>query len=596
MAGPAQVQPFQDFPCSVVVNNNYDTYGTITRASISSLTPAQLQTLFMPGGLFADMDAWFKTQFEMQACGIKRNGMYDWLMSSAKNMKSLLTFQKLEKGPSLLFPFVMGRQMSVVNVDYFALSNGWQNNAYTTLVTGPLTSTQLGYGAATDRIIRVVSRYGIDLSAEWFNSSATNPGGGPGDRIHIFSRVSAITQMGQWKVLAAAVSADASYVDVLITDENAGSSVSYDSTPGVAGHNGIVLRAANNVDDYESYCQNRPTLDPRKRVPFWFKTSRRIRRIDSEYELFFARMMEANQYFQEFGDLPLAERNRQDEENYQREWCVQFFFGKRIGANQTLNNYQNLEQITSYTGGVVNPGLGGKLISYRAEPEGVLELLRECGQVVDLQNNALNLYDFLQSVYNVLRARKSMGHHTEDIDVYTDSQTAANFETAVVNYYIKEYGNTTRINVEPKTNEFGFTWRSYIFKFPAGCRINIVTHDFFDDIVNATTAEGIDSAGRMMLILEIGKPGPKGGTIYPGMITTHRVNRTVGELEKLAAIDASFACVMEYPTAKVSMTSETYTVVCECPLNSLAIVGIANSVPTTAGLSTSYPVSDLYGP
>ena len=169
----------------------------------------------------------------------------------------------------------------------------------------------------------------------------------------------------------------------------------------------------------------------------------------------------------------------------------------------------------------------------------MLELLRECGQVVDLQNNALNLYDFLQAVYNVMRARKSMGHHTEDIDVYTDSQTAANFETAVVNYYIKEYGNTTRINVEPKTNEFGFTWRSYIFKFPAGCRINIVTHDFFDDIVNATTAEGIDSAGRMMLILEIGKPGPKGGTIYPGMITTHRVNRTVGELEKLAAIDAS---------------------------------------------------------
>ena len=272
------------------------------------------------------MDAWFKTQFEMQACGIKRNGMYDWLMSSAKNMKSLLTFQKLEKGPSLLFPFVMGRQMSVVNVDYFALSNGWQNNAYTTLVTGPLTATQLAYGAATDRIIRVVSRYGIDLSAEWFNSSATNPGGGPGDRIHIFSRVSAITQMGQWKVLAAAVSADATYVDVLITDENAGSSVSYDSTPGVAGHNGIVLRAANNVNDYESYCQNRPTLDPRKRVPFWFKTSRRIRRIDSEYELFFARMMEANQYFQEFGDLPLAERNRQDEEIYQREWCVQFFY------------------------------------------------------------------------------------------------------------------------------------------------------------------------------------------------------------------------------------------------------------------------------
>lgn len=581
-------QPFQDFPCNVVVNNDYDTYGTITRASIASLTPTQLQQLFFPGGLFADMDAWFATQFEMQTCGIKRNGMYDWLMSSAKNVKSLLSVQKLEKGPSLLFPFVMGRQMSVVNNDYFALSNGWQQNAYTAGVTGPLTQTDLNLGLTTDRVIRVISRYGIDLSAEWFNNA---------DRIHIFSRVSAITQMGQWKVLAAEVDpVNAAYVDVLIRDENGGSSVSYDTTPGIAGHNGVVLRAANNVNDYESYCNNRPTLDPRKRVPFWFKTSRRVRQIDSEYEAFYNRMMEANKYFVEFGDLPIAERNRQDEENYQREWCVQFFFGKRISGNQTLNNYQSLEQISTFSGGVPNPGLGGKLITYRAEPEGVLELLRECGQVRDLQNNALNLYDFLQEMYNIMRARKSMGHMVTDIDVYTDSVTAANFETAVVNYYIKEYGNTARINLETKTNTFGFTWRSYIFKFPAGVQINIITHEFFDDLVNAATVEGIDSAGRMMLVLEMGKSGPKGASIYPGMITSHRVQRTVGELEKLAAIDKDFACVMEYPTNKVSLTSETYTVICDCPLNSIAITGVANAVPTTTGPSVSYPASELYGP
>src|SRR5271168_1904472 len=172
--------PFQDFPCSVVVSNNFDTYGTITRASIASLTPAQLVTLFKPGGLFADMDAWFQTSFEMQACGIKRNGMYDWLMSSAKNVKSLLNVQKMDRGPSLLFPFIMGRQMSVINNDYFALSNGWVQSAYTATVTGPLTQTDLNLGTATDRIIRVITRYGIDLNAEWFQ--------GPHDKIHIFSR------------------------------------------------------------------------------------------------------------------------------------------------------------------------------------------------------------------------------------------------------------------------------------------------------------------------------------------------------------------------------------------------------------------------
>ena len=296
MASTGNTQPFQDFPCNVVVGNNYDTYGTITRASISSLTPSQLVTLFKPGGLFADMDAWFATQFEMQTCGIKRNGMYDWLMSSAKQVKSLLSVQKMEKGPSLLFPFIMGRQMSVVNNDYFALSNGWANSAYTAGVTGPLTSADLALGAATDRVIRVITRYGIDLSAEWFNST---------DRIHIFTRAAAVSQMGQWKVLAAEVDpVNLAYVDVLVTDQNQGSSVAYNTTPGASGNPGIVLRATNNVNDYESYCANRPTLDPRKRVPFWFKTSRRVRQIDSEYEMFYARMMEANKYFAEFGDLP----------------------------------------------------------------------------------------------------------------------------------------------------------------------------------------------------------------------------------------------------------------------------------------------------
>ena len=256
MASTGNTVPFQDFPCNVVVGNNFDTHGTITRAQIASLTPAQLVTLFKPGGLFADMDAWFATQFEMQTCGIKRNGMYDWLMSSAKQVKSLLSVQKMEKGPSLLFPFIMGRQMSVVNNDYFALSNGWQQNVYTALVTGPLTSTDLALGSSTDRIIRVITRYGIDLSAEWFNST---------DRIHIFTRPAGVSQMGQWKVLAAEVDpVNLAYVDVLIHDENQGSSVPYNTTPGASSNPGIVLRATNNVNDYESYCANRPTLDPRQ--------------------------------------------------------------------------------------------------------------------------------------------------------------------------------------------------------------------------------------------------------------------------------------------------------------------------------------------
>lgn len=572
---------FQETPCTVVVSNNFDTHGTITRASVAHLTPTDLENLFRPNGLFADMDSWFRTAFEMKACGIKVNGMYDWVMSSQRNMGSLLSYEKVDRGPSLLKPFILGRQDSVVNKEFWAVSAGQANSAYTALVTGPLTTADKALGAANDRVIRVVSRYGIDLDAKWFVDK---------DRVHIFGRIAGQTVIGQWKVLAAEVAADFSYVDVLITSENAGSATPYDPTP----TSGVLLAGGNNVNDYESWCQNRPTLDPRKRVPFWFQTMRRGRRVDSEYKKVFERLMESNEYFRQFGDLDLAERNRQDEEMWQRNWLNSFFYGKKISANQTLSLWQNLEQILTVTGGSVDPGTGGKIIAYRANMVGVFEQLLACDRVRDLQNQSLNLYELFKEIYNIMRARKSQGKVVDTIDIFTDNQTAADFESAMIAYYKKEYGDIVRIVIEEGSNELGFYWRKYKVKFPAGLSIAIVTHEFFDDILNAFTTENIDSAGRMMLILDIGKPGPKGGTIYPGMIATNRKVRTLGEIEQLARIDPTFACTMENITEEITLISETCTAVVECPANSVWIMGVASGPPTTVGYSLNPSYSNLY--
>lgn len=572
---------FQETPCKVVVSNNFDTHGTITRASVAHLTPADLDTLFKPGGLFADMDAWLKTSFEMKACGTKVNGMYDWLMSSARGMGQLLTSQKVDKGPSLLHPFVLGRQDSVINKEFWAITQGQANSAYTATVTGPLTSGQLALGAASDRVIRVVNRYGIDLDSKWFLDR---------DRIHIFGRASGQATLGQWNVLASAVAADLSYIDVLIKSENAGSATPYDTAPTA----GVLLAGGNNVNDFETWCNNRPTIDPRKRIPFWYQTMRRTRRVDSEYKTVFARLMESNEYFRNFGDLPLAERNRQDEEDFQRRWLNSFFFGKPISANQTMALYQNLEQILTVSGGTIDPGTGGKLIAYRANMVGIYEQLRACDRVRDLQNNALNLYELFKEVYNITRARKSQGKSVDSIDIYTDSEYAALFETAMINYYKNEYGDIVRINIDEGQNPLGFSWRSFKVKYPIGVRINIITHEYFDDFASAFNTESIASRGTFMLILEMGKPGAHGGTIYPGMIASNRKMRTLGELEQLARLDPTFACTMENITEEIALTSETCTAVCECPANSLWIENIARVVPATTGLSLNPTYTNLY--
>jgi hypothetical protein len=567
---------YQETPCPVVVSNNYDTCGTITRASIAHLTPTQLESLFKQSGLFADMDAWFRTSFEMKACGTKTNGMYDWVMSSQRNMRSLLSYEKIDKGPSLLHPFVLGRQDSVINKDFWAITQGQAKSAYTAGVTGPLTSDDLALGVGTDRVIRVVNRYGIDLDAKWFVSR---------DTVHIFGRASGVATLGQWKVLASAAASDLSYVDVLITTQNAASSTPYDTAPTA----GVLLPGGNNVNDFESWCNNRPTLDPRKRVPFWYQTMRRTRCVDSEYIKVFTRLMESNKYFQEFGDLPLAERNRQDEEEFQRRWLHSFFFGKPISANQTLALYQSLEQIETVTGTNTDPGLGGKVIAYRANMIGVYEQLRRCDRVRDVQNNPLNLYELFQNIYQIVRSRKSQGKMANSIDIYTDSEYAALFETAMIEYYKNEYGNAeTRINIEEGSMEnLGFEWRTYRLKWPFGVKINIITHEFFDDIASAHATEGIGSRGTFLLILDMGKPGPKGGTIYPGTIASNKVVHTLGQLEQLARLDRTFACTMENVTEEISLTSETCTAVVECPSNSLWIENVARVKPVTTGVTGS---------
>ena len=374
--------PFQEVPCTVVASNNYDTHGTITRASIVGLTPSQLATVFGSG--LNEMDDWFKTSFEMKACGIKTNGMYDWIMSSQRNVGSLLNYEKVDRGSSLLKPFIMGRQDSVINKDYWAITTGWANSGYTELVTGPLTTANKALGAAGDRVVRVVNRYGLDLDAKWFLSR---------DRGYIFSTSSGQTLIGQWKVLASEASANLDYIDVLITSENTGSATPYGATPTA----GVLLAGGNNVNDFESWCSNRPTINPTKRVPFWFQTMRRARRVDSEYKKVFARLLESNEWFRNFGDLPLAERNRQDEEEFQKRWVNSFFFGKKISSNQTLANWQSLEQIQTVTGSQVDPGTGGKTVAYRAGMVGIFEQLLSCGRVNDLQNNPLNFYEWLNA-------------------------------------------------------------------------------------------------------------------------------------------------------------------------------------------------------
>ena len=117
-------------------------------------------------------------------------------------------------------------------------------------------------------------------------------------------------------------------------------------------------------------------------------------------------------------------------------------------------------------------------------------------------------------------------------------------------------------------------------------KIRIVTHAFFDDMASAAVAEGIGSAGRFLWIMDF-------NSIYPAIITSNRKVHTTGEIEKLAAIDRDYACVMENPTQEVSLNSLTWATVVECPDTSAIVEGFNSDIPEH--LAGVYPYTDLYG-
>jgi len=594
--------------CSPVVSSNYDTCGEVTRATINHLTKDELEALFRPDGLFADLDAWFMHAIEMKACGIKRNVMYDWIMANADHQvwRKAMTGIKGVKTESLLQPFVFGRQIGVAIDGYWKIVSGGTIGAAAGAVTSAADSDTLlspdnmnpdeikeEDGSTTIlrttsgvRWIRLQTRaeFNMPYDASFFV---------PRQMIHIFNTSGAgVAQHGQWKVLGA-VATDYG-IDVAIIDANGGSDESYATSPG-ASTNAVVLPGVNNVNDYEVWCHNRPTVDQRKRVPFWFQTRRSSRCVDEFYKEVFARLLKTNPAFKEFGDLDLAERNRQDEQREQNEFVNAFFFNKPSSANQTLSDWQDLEPIYTVDGSSIQLGLGSKLVGRRAEFIGVKEHLRLCDRVYDLLGNTLNLYEWLDLNYELKRTRETglNGKKVTAIEWWTSSAFRALFQQAYVEYAAGVWGDQARWNFDfDQVSEAGVLFDSYSFQYPSGIKIKLMSNDWFDDLMDQFVDAGSDNRGNLLLSLEIGKPGANGGDIYWADMGMSRQTSKSADLAQLARIDSTFRCVMKHTTVEQTLRSETGMPIVECPMRGAWLENFGMVKPIVTG--KSLPYSNLY--
>ena len=601
---PTQDQLFGDHGsrCSTAISNNYDSCGTITRSNIAYATPSGLLDIFKSGsaGEYRDMQSLMTTNMELKACGTKTYGLYDWLMSSARPVGALINQKKIQGTDSIMEPFILASQKSIINDDYWAIVQSYQtsyygdNNGTNGNAAYPISDAQL---VGATRVLRLHNRYSLDPNASWFV---------PGGTLHTFGRSAAgAATRTQFEIIAAAVDGAATpvFTDVAVKAVSNG-----DSTSDGTIEAGVAVIGANNVSDYESWCNNRPALNPNRVVPFWTQTSRYTLCVDEFYKEWFAKLTANNPYFAKFGDVTIAERNRQLGAMWQREWMNSFFWGKRIGTNQSLANWTSLDpQYAHYNAnlGGVTTSASSHVVSRKANAIGIYEQLQACGRVKDLKGQRLNLAELFNELYTSYRTRSNSGRPSDSIDCYTDSKTAASIQTAMVKYYgaaTVTANSNSAITFDYQVKDgsiakLGFRVRSYELLYPQGVTLNIITDHYFDDFVSAMKAEALESSstynndgsarvigdsGRFLMFLDLG------GGIYPGIVDSNRKVHTVGALEDLAKIDSGYGCVMRSPTKEVTLNSVTWTAVVECPDDNLIVENFDDAEPDTVVNSDNY--------
>lgn len=548
--------------CAPAISTNIKQCGTVALCQAAPLTTGDLTDAYLKSGNYRVMEALLFFDMEIKQCGVTQLGMYEFLMANKVNMSKKVSY---EGDPSYrrIAPFLKAKQFSPINNEYWQTIDGESAGGgnWSVIVVSPtnIPFDVRSFPVGLPVFINSKSNAGSAARTAWLVVSATD-GGESGAQPGVQGRL-------------------------VLSPMNSNSQLDSDKLANPV--QGYLRRGSPNVDDYEKNCDEAPAYLNKKMVPFWIGTTRWSLCKSSKYDEYRSLVSENNILFREFGDVDDVERNRQLALDFQKRWTNNFFFSK-ARANQTLADYDHLDDITSFEGTDDLGVDGGICVGKRAEPVGVYEQLAECGRVVDLQGAVLNLPALFQSFYNIIRVRVTQGNNSRVIDVFTDSNTAELINQAMISYYNALYNNTLRTTLDvggegvkemnpltvmtAKKAEFGFFYRSYPLSFPQGVTMNVLTHWSFDDELDVALLSGIPDTARMLMIIDF-------TGVYPGIIQSNRLIAKTGDLATLAKINPDFACVMKVHTRQQTLNSMTYTVVVECPAASLWIENFSGNLP-----------------
>ena len=530
---------------------------TLTKASFEGLTPAKFEAL---SGTEVDLARVIANSAEAKVLGVQEKGLSMLLKSSVKNLKPALNTNKFEE-QSIILPYIQRRQRSIVNANY------WEIESAVTEVG------RVGTGTAS-------ANYGITFTVGLGTSSFKSPLRNieryflPGMTLSVLTWDTAKNgKTVQYEIKSSAnLTSDTCTVTAIPVGKYPTGFP--EDTPAVelVPTFGMIQIMANNISDWEAWCENQPTDNPMGLLINWFQTSRETRCVSDVYRDTLQKILEGklNAWDQTFEFNTLAEQNKIAHMLSEDAWLRSTFYNDYLSNDQTAETYTSLPTIE-------DPEQPGCTLEYKANALGLFTILNGSGRVLDLNGSNLDLDVLFNEMYLLKRNRMTGGDNIQTIDAFTDRRTANNIFDAMSRYYAKRYGvETTRFAQLNQKVEFNgiVSFEFDLYDVPeSSLQWAVFREPFFDDFIDAfnNTSGGGDfqSRGRNLWFLDW-------SDISVGIAGTNQVTRKqpVPEVQEL------YKCRMKANVHEYNLRSTKWTVMLDRPERHLLVHNFNLSCPS----------------
>lgn len=461
---------------------------TLTRASIQAFTPDLFEA---QGFKEVGMDRVIGQTKEARMAGVAERSLTDLFLSRTVPIKTTSLFASGQR--SVISPFVMVPQRSVVNANWFNLVDG-EVDASAGVGSIP--------ASAWDLIVENESSPFASVLANLEKYFL------PGTTILVIYKnpVTNVAQTVQMLILSAVNADSGGTARARLIVQPPFTAAGWAALSGAQKAvyqptHGVIIPMANSISNFESWCHNDTSENTLKLLVYWLQTIRDTHCYNDEYLKALTAPLTSD-FFKKFRTLDLARQRKRQEQLAERRYYNTIFYGQPINEKQTPNTYTELPQ-------VLDPANPGCLLEYKANTEGWYTQLKNCGRVMDNQGAVLDM-DVLKSLlYTIRRNRETDSGNVTEIDAMTDRFLADAILTVMIQYYQRKYGmQYMRYYTANQAIKFDgqILWNYNRYEFPdEGLALNVIVDTYFDDrlaVFNAAN-DGLDaSRGRELWILD----------------------------------------------------------------------------------------------